>query len=472
MKIDNKGVVGLYVAEDLISVAKFKLLGTVVTPVSCAFEKGNFDFKQKDFSQIIKSLFKKSNIIPENVFVCCDLPGLVLKEISLPLMESENIPEALTYEIEKHSPYDIDDIVSGYVEQSIQIDDSKKVLWVAAPQEYFEKFLNILKINNIKIKSAGLYPIAVSNYYSYINRDFLTESILLLDLNYLGKVVINIIDKGDLRFSKNTKVSLLGALEDADSWKIIYEEIEDALEYFETAQNGKKPLKLRLHNNPGLSKETKHLLYEKIQMDFVEIKHVVEPEYIVPLGLAMNAFNKGISLNLIKKSFIRKKHKVSLKKKIFKLSLCILFLVSSFYTEEMFFRFKIMLLNKKNQQNKQIVSEIIQVKNKVDKIEKDILLFKELEDLNLNFLRIFNEFYVFIPEGTILKHVKINASGKIKLSGITKNISKVLESLNNSTFLNGVSIDGQITRNKDYKGDFENFKITCYFSDKEARDER
>ena len=456
MPLISNYTAGLYISDKIIALAKFTEQSKAFKILACAVEKG--DFNPQNLSGAISGLFKKTGIIARNVFVCIEFPETVIKEIEIKHVQEHLIPELLKIEIENYVPYKSENIVYGYSVCGRPMGDKQPVLIGVVNKEEYKKYISIFKKLKIRVEAIGFSSIAIANYYSYVSKQALEDFVLILSVNPKDKISVNILDKGKLRFSKLTNFSFPTTIPTAEYsdpvWDDILEEIDNAITYFQTIQLGKHPQWLCMHNSLGMLDDVKQFLLQKLNMEMLPITPVVDNDFIIPLGLAMCGFGKGQNLELTE---YKKNKSIFLfldKINIFKIFSIFILLFASFFINEFFLNTRISDINQEIYQNEQKVKHVRELKKYMQVLEKEIMLLKELDTYSVNFLDIFNEIYTFVPEGVIIKTLSINETGKVIITGISKDVPLLVSGLNNSSFLKKVNVESK-------KGEF--FSITCYF---------
>ncbi|MBU0650416.1 pilus assembly protein PilM [bacterium] len=442
MSFGFKTVSGLYISENLISAAKFRMLGKTVSIVSCASQKGVFN--SENIQQTIQSLLKKARISPYEIFVTSFMPNIIIKEIELPEMEEHLLGEALKYEIEHHIPNSLQDVEYGYCMQDIKVKDKSVVLAGIVKKDSFHNYINLFKQMNIKIKSFNIPPMALANYYSYVSPLILEKCVLVLDLNYSNRISINILDKGVLRFSKTIDLSMPVSVPTSDfvdpEWSKVLEEIDNSITYFQTVQEQKKPENICFHNDSGLLKDVKNFLVTRLGMSCLDISHIVEPDYVMPLGLALYGMDKGKSVELFANKKAITFFDKDLAENIFKLVIIAALVCAGFFANELFMRFKIKDFYKKMQEYQPDVAKVNQTKKNLIKLEKNILILKKNLEGNVDFLSVLSEIYTFVPENTCVLNIDIKSDGKIKMTVLLKDIDKFIVNLKGSAFLKNIRL--------------------------------
>jgi len=458
--LNYKSAVGLYISEEMISVAKFKKSGNAINLVTCGAEHGSFN--KGNFSQVISQLLKKCEIVNEELFVCFNMPNVMIKEIEISQMEDRLVENALKYEIQNHTPYPVNNIVYGFITQNINTADKKKVLIGISKKDELATYVSILDNSKLKVASLNLQQAALSNYYTYASHDIAQESVLVLDLNFSKKISLSIIEKGILRFSKVINYALPSSIPTPEYvdpvWKEILEEIESSITYFQTIQGGKRSRYIIFYNERGVLDDVKQFLSQRVQMEVFSAPQVVEPEFFVPLGLAAYAMGQGRCLELGEKSF---SSGINNNNKIVAVIIALFLFVGSFYVDEIFIQTNLSNLNREIKLYEKSSQEIKKIEKNNEELRKEILFFKDTEE-PVNCLAVLNEIYTFVPEGNVLKDINVKNNGQVIISGLTKDAESLIANLKDSTFLKKVKLEGNSRKDKNFE-DYNVFKISAYF---------
>jgi len=162
----KKPTLGLDLSDLSLKIVQLKrkkqglpLVNFVKEDIPAGFIKGGEIKKEKELTVILKRALKKiKGESPQRKQVICNLPEekVFIRIIQLPLMEEEELGQAVKWEAEAHIPLSIDEVYLDWqiIERPDGHLDHHNILIAAAPRFLVDSYLSFLK-------KSGLEPIAL-----------------------------------------------------------------------------------------------------------------------------------------------------------------------------------------------------------------------------------------------------------------------------------------------------------------------
>ena len=162
----KKPTLGLDLSDLSLKIVQLKrkkqglpLVNFVKEDIPAGFIKGGEIKKEKELTVILKGALKKiKGEFPQRKQVICNLPEekVFIRIIQLPLMEEEELGQAVKWEAEAHIPLSIDEVYLDWqiIERPDGHLDHHNILIAAAPRFLVDSYLSFLK-------KSGLEPIAL-----------------------------------------------------------------------------------------------------------------------------------------------------------------------------------------------------------------------------------------------------------------------------------------------------------------------
>ena len=175
----------------------------------------------------IKNLIKAENIRNRNVVIGISGQSVIIKKISVPVMDEDELAEMIRDESEQYIPFDLDDVnldfqilsrpeerskkekgkteansgESGTEDEDLQMD----VLIVAARKDTIQGYLDVVAKAGLKVKVLDLDVFAIENAYEYSNKVEKGTAIALLNIG--GSMSnLNILEDGITAFTRDLQV--------------------------------------------------------------------------------------------------------------------------------------------------------------------------------------------------------------------------------------------------------------------------
>jgi type IV pilus assembly protein PilM len=123
------------------------------------------------------------------VVTCLCDPGIIIRQITLPIMTQRDLERAIPFEARKHFPYDHSRVMFHYqVVNEGPRTQIRDVLLVAIPREPLKRHEELLKRLGVEPYAIEIGPLALANAYLLAQRKS-RETIVLLDLGASGTLI-------------------------------------------------------------------------------------------------------------------------------------------------------------------------------------------------------------------------------------------------------------------------------------------
>lgn len=111
--------------------------------------------------QIFKDLSKQMEIGKRGSYLGISGQNAIVREIELPLMNDQELAEAIYWEADKVLPYSVEDAIIDWIvlEQDREIDQKMRVLLLAGRKDYIRSFLKPAKNARVRPQNLSILPI-------------------------------------------------------------------------------------------------------------------------------------------------------------------------------------------------------------------------------------------------------------------------------------------------------------------------
>lgn len=135
--------------------------------------------------------------------------ALIMKEISVPLVKSQDLKKMVEYEIEQYLPIDMSQYNIQYKNIGVITEDGVKksnFLVVALPKTISDNYIQLANLLDLKPYALDIHSNCINKLFKYkskINENFdlINDTIAVLDLGHLSTSIV-IIEKGVFKFSR------------------------------------------------------------------------------------------------------------------------------------------------------------------------------------------------------------------------------------------------------------------------------
>jgi type IV pilus assembly protein PilM len=160
-------------------------------------------------------------------------PDVVVKQVSLPLMDEAEVASALRFEARKHMPFDVASMVLDHQVLARHTPEKRlDVLLAAVTQQRLDRALAPLRELGVEADIVDATPLALANALGQVRRDDLdtSEPQLLLDLGHHGSWLTlrqatqpffaRRLEWGGAQLTRAVAGAVGGVLERAEAWKL------------------------------------------------------------------------------------------------------------------------------------------------------------------------------------------------------------------------------------------------------------
>jgi len=195
-------VVGVDIGSHAVKVCQLKqsgkkhfivALGSAVLPDG-AVDDGTLNDPEV-VSEIISQLFENLKIKNKKIGFSISGYSVIVKKISLAVMDDSEIEDHIMEEAEQYIPFDIEDVYLDFQDLKTNASggDRTDVILVAAKREIVDDYLEMLEGLNLKPVIVDVDGFALENTYEFNHQK--TENVALIDIG-ASKMNINILSNG------------------------------------------------------------------------------------------------------------------------------------------------------------------------------------------------------------------------------------------------------------------------------------
>lgn len=208
LKLKLKTKVALDLGTNYIKVVILKETpkGTHLVKASMVSVKGAETRELRDVrrAEAIREVLEKTKIRPREVSTVGIWCSPIIRDIKLPKLPEAKLRKALRYEIEKHIPFKVEDVVWDFqVLSEVTEGKSKKVniLLIAVKKEVIDRYLRVIHQAGVRPKIIDVDPLASIN--SPLTDDLSEEKVTaLIDLG-ARNIILNILKGRVLQFARS-----------------------------------------------------------------------------------------------------------------------------------------------------------------------------------------------------------------------------------------------------------------------------
>ncbi|OED34542.1 hypothetical protein AB834_06420 [PVC group bacterium (ex Bugula neritina AB1)] len=466
-KLDFSTIGCVEINDHFVSAFKCSSQGTEPKILSYAIEYFTDSPSSEEIATKIRLILKKCQISARNTWVFLPTSEVMIKEISLPPMDTPLIRKALSFELKSHTPFEISNIFYDFTRLDLSSPHHTHILVSMIPKKQFQKNQDKWLDYGLKSPLIALKPLSLGAYYAYHSKTFKEETVLLIDLTDPNLNYIHIFHEGMLRFSKsfNDHIETSSWQEeklDSDLYQPIFEQIETALSYYETFEFSSRPKHLKIHTVKDISDPLLDHICKNLQMHNIFLEHTIDKEYILPFGQALSIINGPTHLPLRgeeKDSHFLKKYSSSIS---YFLAGLLLIQISFLFHPYKYF------------------SKLCPIKKKISQLEPSVKKSKHLQKklraeikktnthINLSSKKSYLTFLIsilnkYLPPESHITNLSKEDDGKIILKLWGPNKSSVLKSLKLCSHIQSLTVESIPTKNSLYSQKFY-LLASFYFS--------
>lgn len=195
-------VIGLDIGSHAIKVCQLKQVRSgysIVTLGSAVLPEGAVDdgtlYDPKIVGESISTLFKNLKIKNKKIGFSISGYSVIVKKVSLAVMDDAALEEHIMEEAEQYIPFDIEDVYLDFQDLKTHGDDGDRtdVMLVAAKKEIVDDYLKMIRDLNLNPVIVDVDGFALENTYEYNYQK--TGNVALVDIG-ASKMNINILSNG------------------------------------------------------------------------------------------------------------------------------------------------------------------------------------------------------------------------------------------------------------------------------------
>ncbi len=186
---------------------KLKRFGIIDIPAG-VIEDGSISDPQP-VADILRQLFKSSNVKETNVAVSIGGYSVIVKKINVQTMPEEQLQETIHFEAEQYIPFDISDVNLDFqiLGENDHNSGQMSVFLVAAKKEMVNDYINLANLADLNPCIIDVEAFALQNIFE-ANYDFPDENVALIDIG-ASKTSLNIIKNGSSVFMRDVALGCL-----------------------------------------------------------------------------------------------------------------------------------------------------------------------------------------------------------------------------------------------------------------------
>jgi len=195
--------VGLDIGTQVIKIARLKFSKDSI-------ELAGFDLEpvSSDLPTLLKTIKATLNVDSVNVGICG--PATVIRYVNFPLMDKDELKQALKFEAQKHIPFSVNEInLDSHILKENLPDNKMLVLIAAVKKESINQRLKIIEDAGLKVNVVDIDSIALVNAFNfnYAQGDFVKQKVVAL-LNIGAELSnLNILEDGLPRLSRDIHIA-------------------------------------------------------------------------------------------------------------------------------------------------------------------------------------------------------------------------------------------------------------------------
>lgn len=169
----------------------------------------NLEPIQLDLETVLKNIIKSQDTKRVNLSVSG--PSAIIRYVNFPRMNSEELKQALKFEVQKYIPFSVDEVnIDSFILKEDLPDNKMLVLLAAVKKEFLEQRLKIIESAGLKASIVDIDSLALVNAFNFNyakDSDILKNKTIAL-LN-IGAAVsnLNILEDGIPRLSRDIQIA-------------------------------------------------------------------------------------------------------------------------------------------------------------------------------------------------------------------------------------------------------------------------
>jgi type IV pilus assembly protein PilM len=213
MFFGTKKILGLDIGTSSIKIAELEagrrgitLNKFTVVPLANGAVNGGEILDSTAVAQVIQSGVRQSKTKRKSCVTGMWGTSVIVKKITMPMMDEKVVAEQIKWEAEQYIPFDINEISLEYhILKSLRgAGENMDVLLVAAKQEFVFRYLEVVEQAGLKCAVMDVSGFALANCFEF-NYGVTNEATALLNIG-AGVTNFVVVDRGEVIFSRDISV--------------------------------------------------------------------------------------------------------------------------------------------------------------------------------------------------------------------------------------------------------------------------
>ena len=455
MKLKQSRFLSIAITSSAVKVALVKGSGFVEKLVTRPVDKGGVDVALRAALE---------GLPVKDAGILCVIPGDVAttKNLEVPSVADEEIESILALQASRHTPFNKDEILTGYIKVGNPKPNFTRVLLIVVKRETVKEKIAILKHAGLDVSAVQFVPEAIARFYAAAFK--LKKTDLPVAIIDVGMQNTNFIVESQLTavMSRNIPLGIEQLAVDAEASQQLVNEIKASLDTYDQELIDRKPFRYVLTTNhsalAGLDAKIGEALGVKVEVtpyaNFIQTNKAVQ-EVIAKNFMdetALDVIAPGVAAvkcqtDLVPQEVRDQRALAERGRETFKAGVLVILsllflsgaLISKVYFKDTFFK-------------RNLVEQYADQREEVKNLEKLIAKTKILReymlarDLPLEAVR---ELYRLIPQEIYLSNINLDDAGSISLQGVADSMSNVftfVTALEASPFFESVKTKSTATK--------------------------
>ena len=200
---------------------------------------------------------RENKIETKDVILSLSSRDVLIRAFDLPLMPKQELAQAVLFEAKKYIPFKTEELIFDYQTRFNKVTKRQEILFVAIKKEAVDKYDNLIKELNLKENALEPSILGILRVLKSSKNFDPKISFAVIDLSD-DETNLIIVDKGFPCFSRELKVSLLGAIVEKEKSEMttfllkFANEIRISLDYYRRQFSGRTIEKLLIISDENL----------------------------------------------------------------------------------------------------------------------------------------------------------------------------------------------------------------------------
>ena len=370
--------------------------------------------------------------------VICVLPGDIAttKHLEVPSVDREEIESIIALQASRHTPFNKDEIITGYLKIGSPRPNFTSVLLVVVKREAIKEKLMVMRSVGLDTTAVLFAPEGIARFYAKAVNPKKGEKFALVDVASQNTSFIVVAD-GSPVMSRNISGGIENIVADPAVLGQIVQEVKVSLDAFEQ-ESGSRPSRIILTTEHAALAGMDKMLAETAAMPVAAmvygalvkgskgfreqlVQEFVNESALDVIATGIMAPKCGVDLvpqEIKDQRSVAEKGRETMKAAIFVLLLLLFVgggLLSRVYFKDLFLKQN--LVGKYSDQKK----EVVLLENMVNKV-RVLRNYLQARQLPLEAIR---ELYRIIPEEMYLSNVSMDDAGNVTIQGVSESMSRV-----------------------------------------------